>query len=512
MITPRLFFWLLAIILMEGYVVLAYELLAIRQIVPYVGSGTDTVSIIIASVLMPLAFGYQAGGGFKPRHAAIPVSRVREKLARNVRIASIITLFGISYMPMSMFFISMYTSGLDNRLVMTMIYAGLFLVVPVYLLGQTIPLVSNFFSHQKLPKVTGTILFVSTIGSFLGAVFSTLVLMSMIGVNYTALFCLIILALILIMIGGKEKQKNITVAIILVVGGYMMNNTPMLQSMNVVAYNQYNIIRVYEDKEGSKHITLNGNSSSKITKDGKPHEYLVFIEKHFIDPTLDDDAIKPINILVIGAGGFTLGMHDTKNHYDFLDIDGSLKDVSEKFFLPEKLTPNREFIPMEARAFMAKTDKKYDLIILDAYLGHSTLPEHLVTRDFFAKNLTLLNSGGAIVMNFIISANFSDSFSRNLDQTLRSVFPYLSRQIVTDFDHIDFTNDIANILYIFHNYQTDMERPTLYTDLRNTTFLDAPARARFKKDKPVKRSAVPTETPTEPEAPEPDANEVAPEQ
>ena len=55
---------LFVVIVLEGYVVLATELLAIRQSIPYVGGGTDTVSIVIAAVLLPLALGYWAGGRF----------------------------------------------------------------------------------------------------------------------------------------------------------------------------------------------------------------------------------------------------------------------------------------------------------------------------------------------------------------------------------------------------------------------------------------------------------------
>jgi hypothetical protein len=53
---------LLGAIAIEGYAVLAVELLAIRQLTPYVGNATDTVAIVIAAVLLPLAFGYEAGG------------------------------------------------------------------------------------------------------------------------------------------------------------------------------------------------------------------------------------------------------------------------------------------------------------------------------------------------------------------------------------------------------------------------------------------------------------------
>ena len=57
--------FLFFVIFLEGFVVLSLELLAIRLTIPFVGSGTDTISIIIAAVLLPLAFGYYRGGQFK---------------------------------------------------------------------------------------------------------------------------------------------------------------------------------------------------------------------------------------------------------------------------------------------------------------------------------------------------------------------------------------------------------------------------------------------------------------
>ncbi len=60
-------YFLFFLIFAEGYVVLATELLAVRLTIPMVGAGTDTVSIIIAGVLIPLAFGYYAGGNYRAR-------------------------------------------------------------------------------------------------------------------------------------------------------------------------------------------------------------------------------------------------------------------------------------------------------------------------------------------------------------------------------------------------------------------------------------------------------------
>ena len=117
------------IIFLEGYVVLSAELLAIRQTLPFVGSGTDTVSIIIAAILMPLAFGYYAGGQYR--------GRIRNKLVRNLLIAGAFLTIGLSYLVLTSFFGAL-TEGLGwrNRLVLTTFYGLLFIITPVYLLSH----------------------------------------------------------------------------------------------------------------------------------------------------------------------------------------------------------------------------------------------------------------------------------------------------------------------------------------------------------------------------------------
>lgn len=164
--------FLFLVIFIEGYVVLASELLAIRLLVPFVGSGTEIVSIIVSAVLLPLAIGYHMGGKAFKKHyhkraQAGKASRsVRRILGRNILIALTILSLGLSYLFLELFFLKMAVWGIHNRLLQTAIYCLLFLVVPVYILGQTVPLVSNYFSRRKLSEITGVMLFFSTTGSF----------------------------------------------------------------------------------------------------------------------------------------------------------------------------------------------------------------------------------------------------------------------------------------------------------------------------------------------------------
>ncbi|MCE7886798.1 MAG: hypothetical protein DYH13_04750, partial [Alphaproteobacteria bacterium PRO2] len=176
-----------------------------------------------------------------------------------------------------------------------------------------------------------------------------------------------------------------------------------------------------------------------------------------------------------GAGAFTFGLQDTKNNYDFVGIDGSLKDIAEQHVLKQKLTENKHFIPMEARAYLMSTDKKYDVIFLDAYLGGITLPEHLVTTNFYKQVKDHLKDDGIVAMNFIASPSFSTPFSRNLDNSVRRIFPHVSRHVIMENYHLwkDNPEDNQNIIYMYKRH-LDESTKEIYTDNKNRIFYDKP--------------------------------------
>lgn len=472
-------FFLFFIIFLEGYVVLSAELIAIRLTVPFVGSGTDTVSIIIAAVLMPLAVGYYIGGQYKKRKNG----SVRKKLLKNILISSIFFLIGLSHVLVEIFFETLNDFGVTNRLLLITIYSLTFLVTPVFLLAQTIPLVSHYFRKEELSQITGKMLFFSTTGSFMGAVFSTLVLMAFIGVHHTAVITIACLSVLYLMLSRKIFTAMPFIMICVALATYAFNNNDVMRSLNIIENNQYNMIKVTERNNGvTRRLSLNNNNSSLYSEipitfgdDLTPRHtflYVDHINKHFIDPLMFED--RAYDILVIGAAGFTIGLSDDKNNYTFIDIDKSVKEISEEKFLKQKLTENKKFEATPARAFIHKTQKegkKFDLIILDAYLGAKTIPEHLVTQEFFLSVKEILKPNGIMAGNFIVSSSFSSAFSIKIDNTLRRVFPNLSRQIVSDYDAWN-RDDInaSNIIYIYHHHKNTPQ--DFYSDDKNTIYYD----------------------------------------
>jgi hypothetical protein len=469
--------FLFIVIVIEGYIVLSIELLAIRQTIPYVGSGTDTVSIIIAAVLMPLAFGYYHGGRYKPvRKNGIYLS-VRNKLIRNILTAGIILLPALSYLPLNLFFYALTQIGLNHRILTTTIYTLLFIVTPVYCLGQTIPLVSNYFSSEKLSRITGKMLFFSTMGSFLGAVFSTLVLMSFFGVHITVCVVYVLLTFLVFIISREKVSEKPLLMLTLALVVFYMNSSAVMSNLGVVGDNQYNTTLVKTDEHGARHFILNGNSSSMLSPDGSRSPYLDFIEEHYIDP-IKAASMPPKSILVVGAGGFSLGLEDDKNDYTYVDIDPSLKYLSEKYFIQRTLGRNKHFVPEDVRAYLNHAGKKFDFVLVDVFFGDVTIPEYLVTREFFEQIKAVVNDNGIVTWNVIMSPGFKGRISQNLDNTLQSVFHHLSRQIINGhakpFNGWETDeNDRRNIVYIWCNTPGDSLH-TIYTDDKNAVFFDKP--------------------------------------
>jgi hypothetical protein len=68
-------------------------------------------------------------------------------------------------------------------------------------------------------------------------------------------------------------------------------------------------------------------------------------------------------------------------------------------------------------------------------------------------------------MNVIASPSFADRFSRSIDATVRSVFPFVTRQVMTAE-----RDGVASILYVDCNRPDD--RHDVYTDDKNRYFWD----------------------------------------
>lgn len=455
------------IILIEGFVTLATELLAIRQIIPFVGSGTETIAVLISSVLLPLAVGYYYGG--KVDRSIYKHKTFRSILSQNMLIAAFIITLGLSYHIMTIFFNILYKFNINDRIIQTAIYGLLFLVYPTFLLGQTVPLVSNYFKKKKIPQLTGKMLFFSTLGSFLGSIFTTVFLMNIIGVNNTIIFNVSLLVmLVIIMHKNLINLKKLLAAMIFCLA--IILNSNLIFNHNIIASNSYNTVSIKElPKENSRVLMLNNSISAKYTIN--PEHRFLYI-KYIEDLFLKTLAGQHKSILVLGAGGFTIGLNDTTNNYTFVDIDGSLKEISEKYLLKQELSANKHFVAEPGEYFIHHNDKKFDLIILDVYSHKISIPPSFVTVEFFNKVKQSLAQDGILVANIITKANFNDKFSNIFNNSFKAVFPNFSRYPLGYFNPWQQNNYFSNIIYTFYNNQHN-NLNSIYTNNLNTGYKDS---------------------------------------
>jgi len=114
-------------------------------------------------------------------------------------------------------------------------------------------------------------------------------------------------------------------------------------------------------------------------------------------------------VLVVGLGS-GVGIAQIAHHFptavvDVVDIDPAvIRMVRDHYPLMAWLESQGRvnFIARDARAYVrAQRGQGYHLVILDAYTAGSTIPPHLMTREFFAECGATLAEGGLVFANII---------------------------------------------------------------------------------------------------------------
>jgi spermidine synthase len=393
-----------AIILLEGLVSISVEILAIRQITPFVGSNIINTSCVIGSFLLFLALGYRKGGQIYKNHFDI--------LNKNLLISQFFITAGLSYM-----FLSNLYKVTTNPYLFIMIFSVFVVGSIVYLLGQTIPILSNFFKDKSIGEISGIVLFLSTFGSFLGSIGTATIAINFIGVNNTIILVTSIVFIVNFLIFFYTKKRIYLMLSLTLVGLSLIMNPKIF-----IVSNNYSDISIEEIKSINEiRFVVNRSSSSSLAMDTKEHStfwYIKQLEAYIKIGTKNID--EGVDILVAGAGGFTLGLNDKKNRYTFVDIDKDLKEVAEKHFLKREI--NGEFVVSSIRNYLKTSKKKFKYIILDTYSNRITIPPFHTTQEYMLEIKELLTKDGEALFNIICNSDFSSAYGRNINNTITSVY------------------------------------------------------------------------------------------
>ena len=453
------------IVFIEGFCSLGAEIIALRRLVPHIGSSIVVTAPTIGFFLLALALGYAAGARINDRYLQV--------VARNFLIAALLLGIGFS---------TPFVNGLFEHVVPVWLAYSLLIggiLCPLaWLLGQTVPALTNLMQTRRTGEASGMALYWSTLGSFLGSLGLSVLVMQWLGISAAVALCALFL-----LIGALRLQRapeanthGWQVLLVFLASTLLIIslNVPMIrgqflnepQLITETAYADYSVIPTQTaDGEPVRVFKVNSSTASLIS-DGSPPRYARYID-YLRQTLLNDLKLKDSDILVLGAGGFTLSHREPHNRYTYVDIDPQIQKIAEQQFLHEPI--RGKFVVDDARHFVAnaatQTGSRYDAVVVDVYSSHHNIPSHLITREFWLDTRNVLKPNGILLANLILDSKLQTDYARNVLATIESVYGRCAIEIL----HKD--RPLANV-EVFCSNGANPSSAKLYTDEKNPADID----------------------------------------
>lgn len=455
---------------LEWFTTLWVEVLAIRKVVPLIWNNIIVTSIILWVIILALSFWYYVWWRISSQNDSYNIARI---LRNNLVFSAIIYCF-VSFM-FEVVVLDYLINKFWNYPISILIMSIVLFFVPVFLASQTVPLLTELLIDSKKWESAGIILFYSTIWSFLWSIIPVLIFLPFLWINrsiYIIWLLLIICALVIQFYVIKKNNIKVYMLLLLV---FTLSVHDFSISKDIFYFESiYQSILIREINFNNKPtyiLSLDWSLSSWIDKQTwtSPFNYI----KEAIRLT---NIIKPKNILVIWAAWFTfpneIAENDYVNNIDVIDIDWTLKEISEKYFLKKQLSNKINFIVESWRYFINKTttqNKKYDLIFVDVYSSKMNIPSEFLTKEYFE---SISNIWWVILSNIILDWNLSSIFSKNLLKTINSTNSQIYYKNVTWPNNNKFANYIFSNNYFSWYNKINMLTWQIYYDDKNNIEID----------------------------------------
>lgn len=392
------------IVFIEGFCSLGAEIIALRRLLPHVGSSIIVTAPTIALFLLALALGYAAG--------ARVASDYLKVVARNFLVAGLLVGIGLSNIAVDGIF-----AHIQPTLLAYLLVIGGILCPIAWLLGQTVPILSNLTRHERTGEASGSALYWSTLGSFVGSFGLSLLIMQWLGIAAAVSICALGLFLGYAMLVAPLHKKYQLTAVLATFTTLAVNTHT--QPLAATAYADYAVESIAREGLIDPRVFRVNQSAASMMDSSEPPHYTRYIE-HIRQILRHDLALHNQNILVLGAGGFTLSHRESTNHYTYVDIDPAIRDVAEQHFLREGI--RGEFIVDDARRFVRHDTRQFAAIVVDVFSSHTAIPSHLVTQEFWTAVRPRLQDDGTLIVNLILDGQLATPYARNVLATIENVY------------------------------------------------------------------------------------------
>ena len=389
---------LAAILVAEGYASLATEILALRRMVPWAGSAVSVTAVLLAVYLAALAGGYRRGGRLARRGDPRPLLAVRLAVAGALAafwLSDLGTLsaFGLPLPPLAQ--VAAYS------------IAG---IAPVgWLLAESVLLAHACAPAHEPSEKAGGIFAVSTAGNVLGALLTTFVLLRFLGTAAAA----IVLVGGLFLAAALASLRSVPVAAAAALAVFPALDL-WIEATRYVERNAYADYRIVGLGDGGRMLEVSGQGASRHDAHGLGWDYVERIERTLCEAG-------ETRVLVLGAAGMTLGKGaPCALDVTFVDIDPAQERIAARFLEVPAGEAGR-FAAADARAFLRGDAGGWEAIFVDTYSNSRTLPQHLLTAEFYRLARSRLADGGSLYVNHLTWPDDA-LFRTRAERTLRSVY------------------------------------------------------------------------------------------
>ncbi|MDO4273585.1 MAG: fused MFS/spermidine synthase [Eubacteriales bacterium] len=420
-------YYLYATEFFAGMSVMAVELGASRLLAPYFSSSQIVWTIIIGTIMIAMALGNIWGGKSADKNPD-PDRLYMRLIIAAVWIAAI-PVAG-KYIILGIGALLVFTVSSNLLIWAAFLACMIIFVFPLFLLGTVTPSLVKYTvnSLDSSGRTVGTLGAFNTIGSIIGTFVPTFVTIPAVGTSVTFLIfsgILLVLGLIYFFSTRRKVRKcavGTAVFILCIVlgssGSFAFWDSGLLYEGESI----YNYLQVKEDEDK---VILSTNAflgvQSVMEKSGRLTG--MYYDYAMAAPVMAGVLEKENpEILVLGMGTGTFAGQCRKYFgnvsVEGVEIDEKITDLAVKYFgLPDTV----KVTTYDGRAYLGAVDKKYDVIMVDAYQD-ITIPFQMSSVEFFSMVRDHLTEDGVMVVNMNMYSDKEGNINQYLSDTIGAVF------------------------------------------------------------------------------------------
>lgn len=387
------------IVFISGAIVMTYELVGSRLISPYVGTSIYVWTSLIGVILGSLSLGYHLGG------------KMADKKAEWCFFSAII-FFAAFFTGLTVFIntiVADFMHSFSLPLEYTALIASLFLFAPAsVLLGMISPysVKLRMTNLENSASTVGNLYAISTIGSIVGTFSAGFFMIPFFGTTKIIFIMSIALSLLSMIAFWKKFLKIRLLFVILLLAFILFEEANITFAKKSIIdidtpYNKVWIEYGYDKQSKKETIALSTDpfavqSAMFLNDDELVFEYTKYfrLAKHF--------NLKINQALMIGGCGYSYPK-DFLNQFpgatmDVVEIDPGMTQIARQYFKLDK-NDRLNIFHEDARIFLNRTEKKYDVIYGDAFNSFLSVPYQLSTKEAIERMYAVLNDDGLVIQN-----------------------------------------------------------------------------------------------------------------